>query len=63
MRFKINTLDDFSLAGKTALCRVAINQPVDMATGKLKSINRIQACVPTVRELAERGVKGVLLAH
>ncbi len=63
MRFGINTLDEFDLSGKTVLCRVDINQPVDRAAGTLKSINRIQACVPTVKELAERGARVVLLAH
>ncbi len=63
MRFGINTLDEFDLQGKTVLCRVDINQPVDTAKGTLKSTNRIQACAPTVRELAERGAKVVLLAH
>ena len=63
MRFGIRTLDEFDLAGKTVLCRVDINQPVDQKTGTLKSINRITACVPTVRELRERGAKVVLLAH
>ena len=63
MRFGICTLDEFDLLGKTVLCRVDINQPVDHKTGTLKSINRIQACVPTVRELLERGAKVVLLAH
>ena len=63
MRFGIRTLDEFELLGKTVLCRVDINQPVDLKAGTLKSINRIQACVPTVRELLERGAKVVLLAH
>lgn len=63
MRFGINTLDEFDLRGKTVLCRVDINQPVDRARGTLKSVNRIQACVPTVRELADGGAKVVLLAH
>ena len=63
MRFGIRTLDEFELLGKTVLCRVDINQPVDQKTGTLKSINRIQACVPTVRELLERRAKVVLLAH
>lgn len=63
MRFGIHTLDEFDLAGKTVLCRVDINQPVDQKTGTLKSINRIQACVPTVRELSQGGAKVVLLAH
>ena len=63
MRFGIKTLDEAELKGKTVLCRVDINQPVDRAKGTLKSINRIQACVPTVRELSDRGAKVVLMAH
>ena len=56
-------MDAYDVRGKTVLCRVDVNQPVDRASGKLKSINRIRACVPTVRELADRGAKVVLLAH
>ena len=63
MRFGIKTLDDASVQGKTVLCRVDINQPVDRVSGTLKSINRIQACVPTIRELSDKGAKVVLLAH
>lgn len=63
MRFGIKTLDEAEVKGKTVLCRVDINQPVDRAKGTLKSINRIQACVPTVRELSDRGAKVVLMAH
>ena len=63
MRFGIKTLDDFDVKGKTVLCRIDINQPVDRASGKLKSINRIQACVPTIRELSEKGARIVLMAH
>ena len=33
MRFGICTLDEFTLKGKTVLCRVDMNQPVDHATG------------------------------
>lgn len=63
MRFGIRTLDEVTLKDKTVLCRVDINQPVDRQTGKLKSINRIAACVPTIRELSDKGAKVVLLAH
>ena len=63
MRFGIKTLDDVQAEGKTTLCRVDINQPVDRETGKLKSINRIEACVPTIKELSDKGAKVVLLAH
>ena len=63
MRFGIRTLDELSVRAKTVLCRVDINQPVDREAGTLKSINRIAACVPTIRELSEKGAKVVLLAH
>ena len=63
MRFGIRTLDELNVKGKTVLCRVDINQPVDRASGTLKSINRIRACVPTVRELSDKGAKLVLMAH
>ena len=63
MRFGIRTLDELSVRGKTVLCRVDINQPVDRGTGTLKSVNRITACVPTIRELSEKGAKVVLMAH
>lgn len=63
MRFGIKTLDDAQVEGKTVLCRVDINQPVDREKGTLKSINRIAACVPTIKELSDKGAKVVLLAH
>lgn len=63
MRFGIKTLDEFNYTGKTVLCRVDINQPVDKATDTLKSTARIEACVPTIRELSDKGAKVVLLAH
>ncbi|MGI6722392.1 MAG: phosphoglycerate kinase [Anaerovoracaceae bacterium] len=59
----INTLDDFDVRGKTVICRVDLNQPVDRDTGKLMDITRIKACVPTIEELSNGGAKVVLLAH
>lgn len=63
MRFGIHTLDEFDVSGKTVLCRVDMNQPVDRAADTLKSTARIEACVPTIRELSDKGAKVVLLAH
>lgn len=63
MRFGINTLDEFDVGGRTVLCRIDINQPVDKKTGTLKSTARIEACVPTIRELSDAGARLVLLAH
>ena len=63
MEFGIQTLDDYQVAGKTVLCRVDINQPVDRETGTLRSTVRIRACVPTLRELSDKGARVVILAH
>ena len=63
MRFGIHTLDDFDVKDKTVLCRVDINQPVDRETNTLKNTNRIEKCIPTLVELADKGAKLVLMAH
>ena len=63
MRFGIKTMDDIDVGGKTVICRVDINQPIDWETGGLKDITRIQACLPTLKELSHKGAKLVLLAH
>lgn len=55
------TLDDLKLQGKTALLRVDINSPIQH--GKVASTDRIQAGAESVRELAKRGAKVVVLAH
>ena len=63
MKYGIHTLDDFAWGGKTVLCRVDINAPLDNETGGLRDITRLKGCAPTVRELAEAGARVVLLAH
>jgi len=63
MRFGIRTLDELDVNNKTVLCRIDINQPVDRETGKLKSTVRIKACIPTLKELTDKGAKLVLMAH
>jgi phosphoglycerate kinase len=63
MRFGINTLDDLDVKDKTVLCRIDINQPVDRVSGKLKDTTRIEACIPTLRDLSGQGAKLVLMAH
>ncbi len=57
------TLDDFNFAGKTVFLRVDINCPLDRNTLKIKDHTRIEACLPTVRELAGKKAKVVILAH
>ncbi|MDR1786758.1 MAG: phosphoglycerate kinase [Spirochaetaceae bacterium] len=63
MRFGINTLDDIDVRGKTVLCRIDINEPVDKRTGELKDTTRIEKCVSTLREISGKGAKLVLMAH
>ena len=63
MRFGICTLDEFNLSGKTVLIRVDMNQPVDRETDTLKSTQRIEACAPTIKEIADAGAKVVVMAH
>ena len=55
------TLDDIALAGKTVLCRVDINVP--MEGGQVTDTTRIDKIVPTVEDIIARGGKPVLLAH
>ena len=63
MRFGIKTLDDIEVKGKTVLLRVDINQPIDREHNTLKDTTRVRACIPTIRELSEKGARLVLLAH
>jgi phosphoglycerate kinase len=63
MKYGILTIDDFDVKGKTVLCRVDINQPVDKEKGTLKDTTRIKACIPTLIELSDKGSKLVVLAH
>jgi phosphoglycerate kinase len=63
MKYGINTLDDLDVGGKVVLCRVDINAPLDPQTGGLRDITRLRGCAPTVKELAEKGARVVLLAH
>ncbi len=63
MKYGIRTLDDLDVAGKVVLCRVDVNSPIDQATGGLRDTTRIRGCAPTVRELAEKGARLVLMSH
>lgn len=63
MNHGIHTLDNLECSGKTVLCRIDVNEPIDPTTGRLLSKTRLAACVPTIRELAEKGARVVLLSH
>lgn len=56
------TLDDLGdVRGKRVLVRVDLNVP--MQGGRVSDDTRLRAAVPTIRELAEKGAKVILLAH
>jgi phosphoglycerate kinase len=55
------TLDRVNLADKRVLVRVDLNVPVK--DGKVTDLTRILAVVPTIREIADKGGKVILLAH
>jgi len=55
------TLDDVSPAGKRVLLRVDLNVP--MEDGKVSDATRIDRVLPTIREIADKGGRVILLAH
>jgi phosphoglycerate kinase len=61
---KYKTLDDFDVKNKTVIVRVDFNSEIDPQTKKVTSDVRIRAhAESTLKELAEKGAKTVVLAH
>ena len=61
---KYKTLDDFDVKGKVVLVRVDFNSEIDPQSKKVSSDVRIRAhAESTLKELAEKGAKTVVLAH
>ena len=58
-RFK--TLDDLKVGGKRVLVRLDLNVP--MKDGVVADASRIERQAPTVRELAKKGARVILLSH
>jgi len=55
------TLDNLDVKGKRVLVRADLNVPVE--AGRVCDTLRIDRQVPTIRELAERGAKVIVLSH
>jgi phosphoglycerate kinase len=55
------TLDQADVKGKRVLVRVDLNVP--MENGRVSDMTRIERVAPTVREIADKGGKVVLLSH
>jgi phosphoglycerate kinase len=58
----VRTLDDLDVAGKRVLIRVDFNVPLGQ-NGTIADDARIQAALPTLRELRDKGARLVLTAH
>src|SRR6202020_1768467 len=55
------TLDDLDVKSKRVLVRADLNVP--MADGKVTDTLRIVRQAPTIRELAEKGARVIVLSH
>src|SRR5438034_8503451 len=55
------TLDEADVRGKRVLVRVDLNVPVE--NGKVADTTRIERVAPTIREIADKGGKAILLSH
>ena len=55
------TLDQADLKGKRVLLRVDLNVP--MEKGRISDATRIDRVLPTIKEIADKGGKVILLAH
>src|SRR5258707_7694985 len=56
-----HTLDEADVGGKPVLVRVDLNVPVE--NGKVADTTRIERVAPTIREIADKGGKVILLSH
>src|SRR6516165_96022 len=56
-----HTLDEADVSGKRVLLRVDLNVPVE--NGKVADMTRIERVAPTIREIADKGGKVILLSH
>jgi phosphoglycerate kinase len=55
------TLDDAEVGGKRVLLRLDLNVPTE--NGQVTDATRLERVIPTIREIAEKGGKVILLSH
>src|ERR1700716_809929 len=60
-QLSFKTIDSLDVSGKRVLVRVDLNVP--MKNGQVTDATRIERAVPTLKELAEKGAKVVVLSH
>jgi phosphoglycerate kinase len=57
----VRTLDEADVRGKRVLVRVDFNVPIE--DGRVGDLTRIERVAPTIREIADKGGKVILLSH
>ena len=57
----VRTLDEADVRGKRILVRVDLNVPIE--NGRVGDPTRIERVAPTIREIADKGGKVILLSH
>ena len=63
MKKDFQTLSEVDVRNKTVLIRVDINVPYDVATRTIKDSARLREHAKTIKELAGKGAKVVVLSH
>src|ERR1700760_5144864 len=58
---KFRTLDGLDVKGRRVIVRADLNVP--MADGKVTDTLRLRRQAPTIRELADKGAKVIVLSH
>ncbi len=61
MTKSFRTLDDVDVKGKRVLLRIDLNVP--MENGRVTDATRLERVAPTIKEIADKGGKVILLAH
>ncbi len=54
---------DLDVEGRRVLLRADLNSPIDPATRRIVDESRIERTVPTIRDLADRGARLVVVTH
>lgn len=59
----MQTIDNFSFAGKKAIVRVDFNVPLNKETGAVSDDTRIRGALPTIKKILADGGCAILMSH